>query len=286
MGPGIYTDMPFAEYLASDAASKSKLWTLHTKTPAHVAAAEDEATPEMDWGTAMHVAVLEPDMLSQRVFQGPADRRGKKWTEAVEQLEAEHPGAVLLPEEAYDRMIAAQNAVLQNPTIKALATMDGISEASGFWIDEATGLLCRMRADRYCQKLALMADLKTTADASEDGFRSTSIRFGYHCHDAMYTEGWPLCGGGEVEDFIFIVVERDPPFAHALFQFEPDERSMGSRIIHRNLEIYRHCKATGRWPGFSERVSRFRFPEWVHTKESFKAVEQEIMYGTANDSAA
>jgi hypothetical protein len=263
MTPGIYPTMPFSEYLALDAASKGKLWTLHTKTPAHCQA-EREATADMDWGTAAHVALLEPDKLASTVLRGPADRRGKKWTEFVDAT----PGKLVLPEPEFDRVVEMQNTVMLNPQVKALTTRAGVSEATGLWIDPDTGLLCRCRPDRYVESLSLMADLKTTNDASPDGFRRVAMRLGYDLQDVMYTEGWNRAGGGEVEDFIFIVVERDPPYAHAIYQLDEPARLRGRTIMQKALLTYQQCKAAGQWPGYPAEVSRLTFPEWVYQEDA------------------
>lgn len=254
--------MPLPDYLAVDAASKSKLWTLHTKTPAHCQA-EMEPTPEMDWGSAAHIAVLEPDRFSSDVLRGPADRRGKKWSEFLEA----NPGKLVLPEPEFDRVSAMQATVMQNPQIKALATRAGVSEASAFWQDPDTGLQCKCRPDRYVESLSLMAEMKTTGDASADMFRRTAVKLGYHLGDAMYSEGWNRAGGGDVEDFIFIVVERDPPFAHAVYQLDEPARLRGRAIMQRALLTYQQCKAAGLWGGYPPQVTTLSYPEWVYQEE-------------------
>lgn len=271
MTPGIYPIMPFADYLAVDAASKSRLHTLHSKTPAHCHAAEDEATPEMDWGSALHVAVLEPDSFTFCVIRGPADRRGKKWSEFVEA----HAGCLILPEAEYDKVVRARDAVLRNPTVRALATQDGLSEASGFWIDPETGLLCRCRYDRYVPSLAMGADFKTTADASKRAFKRVAEAMAYDLHDAMYSEGWQRAGGGEVENFIFIAVERDEPFCHQIFEYEPAEKNRGRQIMRKALRRYAMCKASGSWPGYSDRVTPLAYDEYVHQRDALSGLYQE-----------
>lgn len=271
MNPGIYPDLGFADYLTTDAASKSKLRELWKRTPSHCLAAEDESTPEQDFGTALHVAVLEPDKFPLAVVRGPKDRRGNAWKEAL----AEHASALVLPDHEYDRVLRARDAVMRDPQIKALATLDGLSEASAFWIDPETGLLCRMRTDRYVPKLALMADLKTTTNASLEAFARIAEDMLYDLHDAMYSEGWNRAGGGEVEDFIFVAIERDPPFAHQVFQYEPPERNRGRQIMRKALRRYAECKATGVWPGYPSGVTRLSYREFVHQRDAISGLYTE-----------
>lgn len=259
MGSKIDRDMPLSEYLAVDAASKSKLWTLHSRTPAHCQAGREQ-TADMAWGSAAHVALLEPDKFASTVLRGPADRRGKKWGEFLDA----NPGKLVLPEPEFDDVVAMQNTVMQNPSVKALTTRAGVSEASAFWQDPDTALDCKIRPDRYVESLSLMAELKTTNDAGPDTFRRTAVRLGYDLGEVMYSEGWNRAGGGEVEDFIFIVVERDPPYAHAIYQLDEPARLRGRTIMQKALLTYQQCKAAGQWPGYAPSVTRLTFPEWVY----------------------
>ena len=76
MKPGIYPDMPETEYHADkDSISKTGLWTLHSKTPAHYRFAPPrEREAGLDFGKAVHMLVLEPEIAREKVVQGPIDR--------------------------------------------------------------------------------------------------------------------------------------------------------------------------------------------------------------------
>lgn len=270
IGPGVYPDLPFDEYLRLDAASKGKLRDLWKRTPAH-AQTQRDSTPETDFGTALHVGILEPDKFDAAVKRGPSDRRGNKWKEA----QAEFPSSLVLPDHEYDRVVKARDVALSNPTLRGLASREGVSEATGLWIDPDTGLLCRCRPDRYVPSLALMADLKTTADAGEDAFRRVAEHMLYDLHDAMYSEGWNRAGGGEVEDFIFVVIERDEPFANAIYQFDEPERTRGKQIMRKSLARYAECKASGVWPGHPTGVVRLKYRDWVHQQDGQQGLYNE-----------
>jgi hypothetical protein len=270
MTPGTYPDLSFEDYLRIDAASKGRLREIWKRTPAH-ARTHRGRTPETDWGTALHVGILEPDRFDAAVKRGPSDRRGNKWKEAL----AEFPSALVLPDHEYDAVVQARDTALSDPTLRALASREGVSEATGLWIDPNTGLLCRMRTDRYVPSLALMADVKTTADAGEDAFRRVAEHMLYDLHDAMYSEGWGHAGGGEVEDFIFVVVERDPPYAHAIYQFDEPERNRGRQIMRKALARYAECLAAGSWPGHPAGVVRLKYKDWVHQADAANGLYQE-----------
>jgi hypothetical protein len=270
MTPGIYPDLPFDEYLRIDAASKGKLHALFTKTPSH-ALVTREPTKDMVWGTAFHLALLEPAKFETGVAMNPHDGRTKAGKEFV----TEHAGKIVVSTGDYNDLIRARDTLLQNPTIRALVQREGMTEATGLWVDPDTGVLCRCRPDHYVPDLAMMVDLKTTTSAGPDSFAKTAETFGYDIQDAMYSEGWGLAGGGDVEDFIFVVVEREPPYAHAIYQLNEPERNRGRAIMRKALARYAECKASGEWPGYPTGVSGLAFKPWVHQQDSMTELYQE-----------
>ena len=268
MKDGIYPELGMSEYLAAKAASSSKMWTLHTKTAAHVAESDDKSSADQDYGTAVHTAVLEPHKFGSYVVRGPADRRGNKWKHAV----AEHPNSLVLPAPAYEKVCRLRDSVMRNPTIAALGSELAQCEYSGFWTDFETGITCKCRPDLYRPDYRLMVDLKTTTDVTREFWLRACMSLGYHAKDAWYSDGWPQAGGGEVENFLFVVIEREPPFAHAIYELGPAERDLGRRICRKSLQKYAECETKNEWPGFSSEVQPMTFPEWQFSDASFKGV--------------
>ena len=87
MKTGIY-DISDEDYFSSHALNKSYLWKLIDQTPAH-AQVKTQKTDSMAMGSAVHLAVLEPQHANKQIIQGPDTRRGKKWTDAVKEAEAD-----------------------------------------------------------------------------------------------------------------------------------------------------------------------------------------------------
>ena len=55
----------------SEAVSRSGLWRLWTKTPAHFRYVRQPETSALALGRAAHTAILEPDTFAERVREGP-----------------------------------------------------------------------------------------------------------------------------------------------------------------------------------------------------------------------
>lgn len=160
-------DMPAGEYHAHPARSKSYLWKFYANTPAYAEYGEAESSPAMDLGTAVHIAVLEPEKFEASVIRGPDDRRGNKWKDAIEEGAAY--GKLVLTSGDYDKALRMGDSARRLPIVGQLATGPLLHEATAFWTDPATDIECRCRPDIYSPGLELMADLKTT----RAGFRFT-----------------------------------------------------------------------------------------------------------------
>jgi exodeoxyribonuclease VIII len=268
--PGIYYDISNEEYHSGDGISKSGLWTIGTKTPAHFkfpppkdTSAQARATK--DFGTAVHTAILEPEKLETSVYRGPADRKGNKWTDCVKAFEAGLQG-MPLTEEAYDRVLTIRDRVHSDNFVNQLLTCgDGVNEATGYVIDPVTGQKRRVRPDRYRRDLNLIIDVKTTESAMPDAFARSVINYGYHAQEAYYTDAWQDLDQ-PVDGFLFLAWEKKSPFAFALFELPPEIVEEGRAIMRRSLNIYHECQTTGRWPGYASEVQQLQFKRWHFTE--------------------
>jgi hypothetical protein len=67
--PGVYLDIPNESYHAGPGISKSGLWTIATKTPAHFKYGERKENKAFDFGEACHLAILQPDLSKRKSFE-------------------------------------------------------------------------------------------------------------------------------------------------------------------------------------------------------------------------
>lgn len=257
---GIIHDLPFEDYLAVPAVSKSALWTLHKRSPAH-ARVEKEESNAMKLGTAIHCAVLEPDEFTSRFVRGPDDRRGNRWKEAVEL--AREDGMECLTSSDYDAAVTIRDqVVLRDPLLRKLTGVGTVREVSAFARDSETGLPMRARADAYAPALNMMVDLKVTTNATPDKWFRRVLDFGYHVQEPHYTDVWRRAGG-TVDAFVFLVIEDKPPFAHAIYELAPPDVAEGEAIRRQALLKWATCERTGEWPGYPPGVQQLALPKWA-----------------------
>ena len=72
---------------------------------------------------------------------------------------------------------------------------------------------------------SLIVDLKTTMDASPDAFARTAANFNYPLQAAYYVDGLQAAGIASpdaVTSFVFLVVEKTPPYGVAVYTLPED----------------------------------------------------------------
>ena len=254
-------------YHALAAVSPSRLKVL-ARSPLHFfdqyLAADREvkpATPAMQLGTALHTAVLEPELWDATVAVPPQafDRRTKVGRELAADFERESAGKlVLTPDDAEQvRLMAA--AVRRHPAARFLLDLPGRREASYTWTDEGTGLECKCRPDWHSLDGRLVVDLKTTKDASRVEFAKSIAGFDYHLQAA-----WNLDALG-AEQFLTIAVENVRPFAVAVYPASAAMLAAGRRRVDAALTLLAECQASGHWPGYGDLVQDpIDLPGWCH----------------------
>ena len=139
------------------------------------------------------------------------------------------------------------------------------AEASAFWIDEATGELCKCRPDWTAPAGdgVILVDGKTCIDASPEGFARAIVNFGYHRAAAWYSDGYEQASGKPVYGYVFACAESAYPHAAAAYMLG-DEDLERSRAHNRvMLNLYAECKRTGVWPGYPPGVQLIELPKWA-----------------------
>jgi len=262
MQPGIYPDISNDDYHAGAGISKTGLWTIHEKSPAHYAYAPRKEETYFTFGEAGHIAVLEPETFEKRVIRGPDDRRGNKWKDM--QAYAEMEKKLLLTASDYDAMLIIRDTIHANPRLnQIIQSQQSKIEHSTYWIDDETKVLCRKRDDLYRPDLAMILDVKTSASAHPDAFTRSVVNYGYHAQEAFYTDGG-IASGQPVEAFAFLVVEKTDPFLFALYELPPAIVDEGRAIMRKSLSVYAECEKTGVWPGYPDDVQELSFQRWAY----------------------
>lgn len=374
MKPGVYEGIPNAEYHGGPGISKSGLDLVH-RSPMHynavVTAANDRTpTPAQEIGTAVHMAILEPEEfaktyclalrrsdvpdaiddrevlvemvnklnegrlpklltggnkgeLVERILENQpvetwtteqlnamkapdlkeiinqlnVDRPGKLstsgsrhelanmlrengvevtlWSDVLEEWQRNNSERKVLSPEAFEQIFAMRDAVMNHPS--AFAILHHVKDIIG--------------------------DLKTTEDASPEGFAKSIANWRYDVQHAYYMDGtrlaleqgncnppqegkaelsvyWtdPVTGvlcrcrpdfwRGYPKHFAFIAVEKKPPYAVGVYVLDSEGVEIGRAQYQHDLRVYAECVRTGVWPGYGDKIQTISLPAWHANKNA------------------
>jgi len=261
-------DLPMKEYHESEALSRSGIIDL-LRSPAHFYARnrdpkreERKATSAMEFGTMIHMAVLEPKKFAESYKVGPdvKTKAVKAWKDAV----ADNPGITLIKPAEMKKVKGIMEAVATHPAVSKAGLLDGKAEVSYLWEDG--GREYRVRPDLVTNN-GIVVDLKTTTDASYETFMRHAWNMGYHIQAPFYMGGvkavHAALGLGSPHAFVQIVVEVEIPFAVQVFA--PDEALMalGRLEIGKAITLLDECERTGRFPAYSDKIEILSPPAWA-----------------------
>lgn len=257
-------DLTNAEYHASPAISKSKL-DLIRKLPALYAYRRDnpqEQTPAMRLGSLTHTVVLEPQLFRASATVRPEgiDRRTSAGKLAWAEFEVQAEGKEIVTAEEMSKLCQIQQAVHNHPAAaKALAGSPTI-EQSIFW--DVAGIACRCRPDAVTER-GVIVDLKTTRDASPEGFAKSIAQYRYHVQAAFYSDGFRAAFGSAPRGFVFIAVETEPPYLVGVYVASETMVLRGRADYEADLARFRECRDTDTWPGYSDAPLTIDLPKWA-----------------------
>jgi hypothetical protein len=224
----------------------------------------DAATKAQVEGTAVHAAILEPEKFQQEYMRLPdVDLRTTAGKETKKRLASQHPEAILLSGDDYDRYAAARDVVRSHEAASKL--LKGCEfEASMLWLDADTNVHCKGRVDGFNIHEDYVIDLKTTKDARH--FTDSIVKYGYHRQAAYYLDGLSAATGRQWSKWYWIAVEIEPPFLCAVYEIAPLDLDIGRREYKELLKEYGECRKSGVYPGLPQTVQTIELPGWYRLK--------------------
>lgn len=256
------------EYRAYPAVSRSELWKI-SESPEKFKYEQDnppEPTDALILGQAFHKLVLEPETFSEEFAVAPAvDRRTKAGKEEYAEFMENCRDKTVITSEMCEKIIAMSEKLKSNSYVQKL--LSGEHEKPYFWTDDFTGEACKCRADCITKigDMPLIVDFKTAANADTDTFMRHAIKYGYHLQAAMYCEGVKANTGVE-HGFVFVVIEKDPPYAINIVQADEAFIRYGHGVFRDLIGVYHDCKITNNWYGYmgkSNAINMLELPAYL-----------------------
>ncbi len=258
------------EYHADVSRIGSSMLKLFRKSPAkfhrrYILGINDEETSDARMiGILTHVLALEPHLFDVDFAVAPkCDRRttqGKADYAAFQELAA---GKTVVD---VGLLIPARGCVLAlqaNESSSMLLGMEGAFEQSVFWRDEETGVMCKARFDKTCPSINVVADIKTTGDASPEGFVKQIANLKYYRQAAWYQDGYEAMYG-ERPSIVLLAVETKPPFEVGCHEIDEEWLELGRSQNREDLRGIADCRVTPDWSAkWSRSINKLKAPAWA-----------------------
>jgi hypothetical protein len=260
----IVRNLPNATYHSGSEISHSGIVQL-LRSPEHYLQYKNgtvEPTPAMEFGSAFHNFILEPEVFAKEFTLAPKfDKRTKEGKELGAKWDENNAEKSPLTGEQMDTLAAMRMSVF-NHNGAAKLLHEGEAETSLFWTDEYTGLPCRMRPDWMCSRG--LADLKSCITAGKDGFSKAVASLGYDVQAAFYIDGMKAVTGKTV-NFYFIAVEKNAPFSTACYMASQEMIEVGRAKYRGALELLKWCQDNNSYPGYQPggQIETIDLPRWA-----------------------
>ena len=263
--------MPSEIYHSHDSVSNSGL-KLVNRSPAHFKyQKEHESTRSMVIGSALHMACLEPHLFYKTyvLLRNAKDRTSSEYKEAKK----ENGEELVLVSGEIERVEGIMNSLYKNTAIRKILELPGYNELSGFSIDPDTGVTCRHRFDKLTH-CGIAVDLKTTIDARPDAFSRSIFAYGYNIQNAFYADQYNWITGDFLQDFVFIAIESESPYAAKLYRLDEDSLLIGKDAYKKALDAYAYCLEMNEWPAYEDQeIEEIGIPSWAIKKHENELIE-------------
>lgn len=285
--PGLYPHVPEEVYHSLKLASASNLGNLK-RSPAHCFEAMNNPKPrrrDLKFGSAVHFAVLEPDLFEDRYVIAErceetlksGARKGDQCSRGGAVLRYGHwyctqhdpsPGkppvetGEVMTQNDRDLVLRMRDAVFAHPEAREMLEDAVERELTGIWRDPDSGVLCKCRVDLPCEGLCVVGDLKTTYDARPDVFCRSMDTYAYHMQGAHYLRGMAALGR-VCREFRPIAVEKELPIGVEVYTVSKDDLCRGMDELDVLLKRWKKCQETGFWQCYPTGIKTLSLNTWA-----------------------
>lgn len=255
-----------------DSISKSGLDLVH-RSPAHYKFSKGkQETRQMVVGRAVHCAVFEPKkfLSNYLLLKHIKDRTKSEYKQAIK---AKDESLVLVSTEA-DMVSCIYETMNSSPAIQYYISNPAWHELSLFVTNPETDVLVRCRFDMLTHD-GIAIDLKTTQDVRPEAFAKSIANYRYHVQQAFYSDAFFWATGEQLQEFVFIALEKEQPNAHRIYVLDDESVDIGRIAYMKDLKAYAHSVETNHWSGADcfgpESIS---LPSWAIARAEESIVEE------------
>lgn len=216
---------------------KSPLYFHHV----HILGNKKKETTALREGKLIHKAILErEEYLDTRFvvpnFKSPMIMSAPKGALIVSRAES------TMIEGIYSALMERDSVLAK--TIRGIMK-SGKAEQMAQWIDDETGVLCKMKAD-FISDEGILLDFKSTKDCQD--FKNSLHQYNYDMQAVHYSLGYQKIA--KPKAFLFVACEKKPPFFMRGVRLDQIYVSRGETRRRAAMRIYKYCLDNNKWSDF------------------------------------
>lgn len=250
-----------------------------------------ESKKAFDYGTCLHTAILEPELVEQTFAVWPTDAKGKRLRKpTAAQMGAKNPsdetvalmamwddfnanprneGVLLITQEESDAIYYLRDKAYADAELREYLTAeDREIETSAFYHFTA-GTICsdeghdflgeqvviptRVRPDLWIPSARHVLDVKSARNCHPAWFAKDVFKYGYHISAWFYLDVLSRLTGKRHLKFTWVTFEKTPPYEINLHHADMDTLEIGK--IETNEALVRIARGihSGKWAGYRKR---------------------------------
>lgn len=210
-----------------------------------------KTTDNMMLGSAFHMLILEPGKFQDTYTQAPDARRGSKaWKDA------EQKDKIMLKSNDWEMLHAMRASLLSRP-LSQLLFKDGAAEEAIFWNYKGTDF--KSKFDYRNPNEKLLIDIKTTIDASPQGFAKEVSKNKYHWQAHLYSKAAASLDGSSYT-FIFAAIEKVSPYSVGFYTLSPGDLATAEEEVEKAIDHHNQCCLNNSWPDYGLQITEITLP--------------------------
>lgn len=223
-----------------------------------------EETQAMKFGTLLHKALLEGQtFLDQYVpWADFGDIRKTENKVAKQKFELENAGKIFVTQKELDDIRYMIDAVINHADAFALLK-SGVTEVSGYFACEKSGIKQRIRPDFLAESLNVLVDVKTCRDLSREEFSKSIWNYRYDFQMAMYSEGIRRINGKRPDSHAWIAIEKGDNIDVAVYIADEGLLSKGESDYNFCMDRLEKALKTNSWEKYQPTMQQIGLPYWA-----------------------
>ena len=193
-----------------------------------------KVTAPMKFGSAFHMLVLEDKEFSRHYAVEPdgIDRRTTLGKSTLLQFNESLAGRESISHKDYILMQSMNTHLKANKHYSLLEDCNQF-EKIYLWNNEALDIKCKGKLDAVNTRDKYIVDLKTTRNASPDGFKEIIINQKYHMQAAFY------CDALGYKDYYIYAIEKSKPHCICVYKMSEDMLKAGRLMYTQAIIEYK-----------------------------------------------